>query len=110
MKYINKIKSGKAAVILLVFISICAVTEIQAQSINEKVTVVGAFEPVIPESNKLNISPSADETEVKLPVMTYNVKPLQMETTLNPDDITPVKLVGEPLKKLYRNYATVRTW
>jgi len=75
------------------------------QGINEQVTVVAAFEPSVPDFNKLGISPSAKETEVKLPVMTYNVKPVQMESNLKPDDISAVKLVGEPVKKLYRNYA-----
>jgi hypothetical protein len=78
-----------------------------AQVINEQVTVVAAFEPTVPDANKISISPSPDETEVKLPVMNYSVNPVQMETTLKPDDISAVKLVGEPQKKLYRNYAKV---
>ncbi len=78
-----------------------------AQVINEQVTVVAAFEPTVPDANKISMSPSPDETEVKIPVMTYSVNPVQMETTLKPDDISAVKLVGEPQKKLYRNYAKV---
>jgi hypothetical protein len=87
----------------LVFLS----SGLYAQVINEQVTVVAAFEPTVPDANKISISPSPDETEVKIPVMTYSVNPVQMETTLKPDDISAVKLVGEPQKKLYRNYAKV---
>lgn len=101
------VQMKKTAVLILVlglnFITISAFP----QGINEQVTVTAAFEPSIPEATKLSISPSPDETVVKLPVMSYSVKPMQMETTLKPDNITPVKLVGEPVKKLYRNYARV---
>ncbi|MFH1121308.1 MAG: hypothetical protein V1775_15930 [Bacteroidota bacterium] len=100
-----KQSSPKAA--LVAFGIILSATWALGQGINEQVTVTAAFEPSIPDANKTSISPSAAETEVKLPVMTYSVNPLQMETTLKPDDITPVKLVGEPVKKLYRNYARV---
>ncbi|NTW26376.1 MAG: hypothetical protein HGA37_16875, partial [Lentimicrobium sp.] len=95
----------KSAFILLASGFIFSFNPVFSQGINEQVTVVGAFEPSVPDFNKLAISPSAKETEVKLPVMTYNVKPVQMKSNLKPDDITAVKLVGEPVKKLYRNYA-----
>jgi outer membrane receptor protein involved in Fe transport len=99
--------SNKKAVLLIALGLTGIATFTRAQGINEQVTVTAAFEPTISEAAKLSISPSPDETVVKLPVMTYSVKPLQMETTLKPDNITPVKLVGEPVKKLYRNYARV---
>ncbi|PKP49299.1 MAG: hypothetical protein CVT94_05635 [Bacteroidetes bacterium HGW-Bacteroidetes-11] len=76
-----------------------------AQVLNEQVTVIGAYEPVIPESNKIVINPSASETEVKLPEMTYRIEPVQLKPVLTPETIPSVKLVGEPQKKLYRNYA-----
>lgn len=76
-----------------------------AQVLNEQVTVVGAYEPVIPESNKIVINPAASETEVKLPEMTYRIEPVQLKPVLTPETIPSVKLVGEPQKKLYRNYA-----
>jgi len=78
-----------------------------AQGINEQVTVVAAFEPTVPDATKLSINPSASETEVAPPVMTYDLQPKPMETSLQPDDIGAVKLVGEPQKKLYRNYARI---
>ncbi|MBK6347538.1 MAG: hypothetical protein IPF68_16725 [Bacteroidales bacterium] len=99
--------SHRNAILLLSLGLSCISTFTFGQGINEQVTVTAAFEPTISETAKLSISPSPDETVVKLPVMTYSVKPLQMETTLKPDNITPVKLVGEPVKKLYRNYARV---
>ncbi|MHC1776427.1 MAG: hypothetical protein AB9834_13570 [Lentimicrobium sp.] len=104
----TNIKSITGKIILLLISGLPVVnTALHAQGINEQVTVVAAFEPSVPEAEKLTISPSPDESAVKLPAMTYSVTPLQMETTLKPDDITAVKLVGEPQKKLYRNYAKV---
>jgi outer membrane receptor protein involved in Fe transport len=78
---------------------------LSGQGINEQVTVVAAYEPSVPDVNKININPSASETEVKLPVMSYSVTPVQMETKLSPESIPAVRLVGEPQKKLLRNYA-----
>lgn len=104
-KYKASIVKGK--VFLLVLLLLTGSISLRGQGINEQVTVVGAFEPVVPDASKIDLSPSPDETEVKLPVMSYSVTPVQLKTSLHPDDITAVKLVGEPLKKLYRNYARV---
>lgn len=78
-----------------------------AQNINEEVTVIGAFEPRVPDANKINIDPPQGDNSISVPKMTYNNKPVQLLVNLEPERIAPVKLVGEPLKKLYRNYARV---
>lgn len=80
---------------------------ISAQSLNEQVTVVAAYEPTIPESNKININPAAEETEIKLPVLTYGITPTPLEPGFAPGAIPAVRLTGEPLSKLYRNYARI---
>ncbi|MBW6490511.1 MAG: hypothetical protein K0B15_04875 [Lentimicrobium sp.] len=76
-----------------------------AQGLNEQVTVVAAYEPTIPDANKIVINPAKSETDVKLPVMNYSVSPVQLKPVLTPESIPAVKLVGEPQKKLTRNYA-----
>lgn len=83
---------------------IAGVPNLDAQTINEEVTVTAAYEPSIPDANKINIEPPESETAVPLPAMTYSNKPDQMLVSLKPESISAVKLVGEPLKKLYRNY------
>lgn len=80
---------------------------LSAQGLNEQVTVIAAYEPSIPEVNKIIVNPAASESEVKLPEMTYLIKPVQLKPILMPETIPSVKLVGEPQKKLYRNYARV---
>ena len=78
--------------------------KLMAQTINEEVTVTAAYEPSIPDSDKINIEPPENETEVRLPAMTYDNEPAQMMVSLKPESIAAVRLVSEPLKKLYRNY------
>lgn len=79
----------------------------KAQGLNEQVTVIAAYEPAIPDVNKIMVNPAASESEVKLPEMTYLIKPAQLKPVLMPETIPAVRLVGEPQKKLYRNYARV---
>lgn len=89
---------------LLLIIAVGALNKAAGQVINEQVTVVAEYEPSIPDFNKININPAASETEVKMPEMIYSVKPSPMETKLQPEAISAVKLVGEPKKSLTRNY------
>lgn len=103
-----KFKQYRASFGLIIVFSwlICLPTGILlAQGLNEQVTVVAAYEPVIPEANKIVVNPAASETEVRLPVMTYSINPVQLKPVLTPESIPAVKLVGEPQKKLTRNYA-----
>lgn len=78
-----------------------------AQNINEEVTVTAEFEPSVPDANKININPPESETDITLPRMTYENRAMQTEVTLQPESIAAVRLVGEPLSKLYRNYLKV---
>lgn len=93
--------------ITILMLMVLLSSTITAQVINEEVTVTAEFEPSIPDANKISIEPPDNETGVKLPVMTYNNQPDQLIVKLQPENIAAVKLVGEPQKKLYRNYAKV---
>lgn len=100
----NKIFLSASLAIIALTLTIYSSTNLKAQSINEEVTVTAAFEPSIPDADKINIQPPENETEVKIPVMIYNNEPVQMMVSLKPESIAAVRLVSEPLKKLYRNY------
>lgn len=91
------------APVFIVLILVGSMTA-NAQAINEEVTVIGSFEPSIPDADKMSIDPPDSETDVKLPEMTYSNQPSPMMVTLKPESISSVRLVGEPLKKLYKNY------
>lgn len=100
----SKIYRLSALTIITASIIINGGRQLIAQTINEEVTVTAAYEPSIPDANKINIEPPESETAVPLPSMTYSNKPEQMLVSLKPESISAVKLVGEPLRKLYRNY------
>ncbi|HLN52168.1 MAG TPA: hypothetical protein VK212_00580 [Lentimicrobium sp.] len=94
----------KPVVPVFIFILAVIATPVKAQNISEQVTVTAAFEPTIPDANKINIEPPDSEANIDLPKMTYSNEAEQMMVSLKPESIAPVKLVGEPLSKLYRNY------
>jgi len=108
MTTINNFRNPKClgyfSLLLLGPVLLLSATGVFAQGINEQVTVVGSYEPSIPDVSKINISPAPSESEVKLPVISYNILPVRQEVTLSPEEIPAVKLVGEPRKTLLRNY------
>lgn len=89
-------------IIAVIFLSLFSVSN--AQDIQEEVTVTAEFEPSIPIVSKLSMEPPQEENEVKIPSMVYNNQASPIPISLSPENIAPVKLVGEPQKKLYRNY------
>lgn len=101
----DKIKFGNLLAASLVVLAVVVSSRAYTQGLNEQVTVIGAYEPTIPEVNKIVVNPQASETEVKLPEMTYSINPAPLNPTFSPEPIPPVKLVGEPQKNLQRNYA-----
>ncbi len=108
MTTINNFRNSKClfyfSLLVLGPVLFLSTTGVFAQGINEQVTVVGSYEPSIPDVSKINISPAPSESEVKLPVISYNISPVQQEVALSPEEIPAVKLVGEPQKTLLRNY------
>lgn len=94
----------RPAILIVTAAFLVTITPALAQNISEQVTVTAAFEPSIPDANKINIEPPDSEANIDLPKMTYSNEAEQMMVSLKPESIAPVKLVGEPLSKLYRNY------
>jgi len=76
----------------------------QNKNYNEEITVVAPFDPIIPDAFKISQNPVIDDTSTTIPVMKYNIMP--RIATVKPviDPLPAVKLVAEPLSKLYRNY------
>jgi hypothetical protein len=97
--------SLKPVILIVVAFSLVTIKQVKAQNnISEQVTVTAAFEPSIPDANKINIEPPESESNIDMPKMTYDNRAEQMSVSLQPESIAPVKLVGEPLSKLNRNY------
>jgi len=76
----------------------------QEKSFNEEITVITSLNPIIPDAFKINQNPELNDTTTAVPVMTYSVIPRNAGIRMEIEKLPAVKLVAEPLTKLYRNY------
>lgn len=76
----------------------------QGKTYNEEITVVAPFDPIIPDAFKISQNPVADDTLSSVPVMNYSIMPRMAAVKPIIETLPAVKLVAEPLSKLYRNY------
>ncbi len=76
----------------------------QVKTYNEEITVVAPYDPIIPDAFKISQNPAIDDTSTRIPVMNYNIMPRIAEVKPEIETLPAVKLVAEPLSKLYRNY------
>ncbi len=76
----------------------------QSKTYNEEITVIATFDPIIPDAFKINQNPAITDTNTTVPVLTYTVMPHDAGIQLDIDPLPAVKLVAEPLSKIYRNY------
>lgn len=74
-------------------------------NLNNEVDVVKAYDPKISESFKIDVLPKIVDTTSVVPVFNYSINVKQFNTSFNLEPIQPAKMIGEPLTKLYRNYA-----
>ena len=76
----------------------------QGKTYNEEITVVAPFDPIIPDAFKISQNPVADDTLSSVPIMNYSIMPRIASVKPVIEPLPAVKLVAEPLSKLYRNY------
>lgn len=76
----------------------------QAKTYNEEITVVAPFDPIIPDAFKISMNPVIGDSIASIPVMNYNIMPRLADVKPVIETLPAVKLVAEPLSKLYRNY------
>ncbi|MBK7214670.1 MAG: hypothetical protein IPH88_15510 [Bacteroidales bacterium] len=79
----------------------------QNKPYNEEITVIAAFDPIIPDAFKINVNPVVNDTTTMTPVVNYSILPKDAHVQLEIEQLPSVKLVAEPLSKLYRNYLKV---
>ncbi len=77
---------------------------IQAQRILDidEVQVVAPYEPTISDAYKINLNPRIDDTISVNLDFDYRIQPLMASTSFEPEPITPARMRGEPLARLYR--------
>lgn len=97
-------KSLSVLLTFLVLIVSSGTVSAQVKSYNEEITVVAPFDPIIPDAFKISKNPAIDDTITRVPVMNYSVMPRIADVKPVIEPLPAVKLVAEPLSKLYRNY------
>ena len=74
------------------------------EEINHDVIIIKTYSPVIGDANKISELPKIiDSAQVNLDYK-YNISSKPYFPTYHPRAIKPVKMIGEPLSKLYQNY------
>lgn len=101
IKHMNLYKPS----LLIIFILWGAVAFAQpGQSV---VIIQGTFTPSVDDAQKVTSSPSLKDTLYKVPEFNYDIEEKKLETPFKVSPIKPARLIGEPLSKLYSNYAAL---
>ncbi len=100
----SKYKTTRFALICFLAFVFSGTVQAQVKTYNEEITVVAPFDPIVPDAFKISQNPAIDDTTTSVPAMNYNIMP--RIATVKPviDPLPAVKLIAEPLSKLYRNY------
>ncbi len=103
-KKMMKYRPIPVLITLLILISSGSSLFAQGKQYTEEVTVVAPYIPSISDANKINFSPTVQDTTMPKPDFTYGIKSTIIPTSYAPDAIEPAKMAGEPISKLYDNY------
>jgi hypothetical protein len=72
--------------------------------INKEIVVVKPYEPSLSDAFKINVMPGVSDSISIRPDFKYSIEPKKFETKFHVRPISPARLVGVPLKKLYKSY------
>ncbi len=89
--------------------ALCATATATAQTkdtnvYDEKVVVVGSFNPVLQNADKVNVAPSINDTATMTPEYNYSIESRRIYSLYMPENIKPARLNRERTTKLYHNY------
>jgi len=99
---IYKIHIRSVACLFSLLLSVNAFAQIKTY--NEEITVVAPYNPIIPDAFKISTNPTVDDSITSIPKMNYNIQPKIADVKPVIEPLPAIKLVAEPLSKLYRNY------
>jgi len=100
----SKYKISLATLVFFFTMAVLPSAIAQVKTYNEEITVVAPFDPIIPDAFKISSNPAIDDSITKVPVMNYTITPRMADVKPVIDPLPAVKLVAEPVSKLYRNY------
>ena len=76
-----------------------------AQPGQNTVVIQGVYTPTVGEANRISQSPVLTDTVYNTPDFKYEIMEKKLKTPFKVAPIKPARLLGEPLSKLYPNYA-----
>jgi len=72
--------------------------------IDKEIVVVKPYQPSLSDAYKINILPMVSDSISIRPSFDYSIQPKKFDTKFQIQPITPARLVGAPLTKLYKSY------
>ncbi|MFC2115500.1 hypothetical protein ACFLTU_03450 [Bacteroidota bacterium] len=72
--------------------------------IDKEIVVVKPYQPSLSDAFKINVLPKVSDSINIRPSFDYTIEPKKFETRFQIRPITPARLVGSPLNKLYKSY------
>jgi hypothetical protein len=100
----SKYKISPVTLVCFFSLAVSTTAIAQVKSYNEEITVVAPFNPIIPDAFKITSNPAVDDSIASVPVMNYSIMPRLADVKPVIEPLPAVKLVAEPVSKLYRNY------
>ncbi len=83
----------------------CNPTAIFAQGeIDKEIVVVKPYEPSLSDAFKINFLPSISDSVPIRPSFDYSIQPKKLDAPFQVRPITPARMIGSPLTKLYKAY------
>ncbi|MDP3462810.1 MAG: TonB-dependent receptor [Bacteroidales bacterium] len=90
--------------LLLIVLFTGVVQNVNAQSHNERVTVVGSFQPKISEFNKVHVEPTSDQAVFQQPKVEYSFINMMAETKTELEKIPPLVVNPDRSSDAFNNY------
>jgi hypothetical protein len=70
----------------------------------QEVQVIAPYEPTISDAFKINFNPSIEDTMTVDIAFDYSISPRQIPVRFHMEPLSPARMRGEPLSKLYKGY------
>ena len=98
----NRLKMTKRIAIITFLTGLAILSS--GQERNEEVTIIAPYQPSITEGNKLATHPVIDPPERERMTFRYDVTDRQIQTTITPEPLNPLRFRGQGKSDLLRNY------
>jgi hypothetical protein len=84
---------------------VASITTVAQQLDFDEVRVIAPYEPTISDAFKINFNPKIEDTIQANLNFDYSITPQQIPVRFNMEPLSPARMRGEPLAKLYKGYA-----